>query len=174
MLLASCADDKAHFGAYTGPYNIRLATNKMKRLLFLFAAFTLFSATLCFAGESPKEVVAQFCELDFKGHRLSSATYDPIEMLIMYPAEPGWDTVLGVHSYLIQGETIEGNTATVVVDYEIDRSWPDAIKDTSNYQVETFSLQHDKGSWKLTKYSMLPRVSAEFLCKQYKYCTQGS
>ena len=146
----------------------------MKRLLFLFAAFILFTASLCFAGESPSEVVAHFCELDFKGHRLSSATYAPIEALIIYPAESGWDTVLGVRSYAIQSESIEGNTATVVVRYEIDRSWPDEIKDTSKYQVETFSLLQENDSWKLTKYIMLPRVSSELLCKQYKFCMPGS
>jgi len=118
----------------------------MKRSLFLFAAFSLFLVPLCFADENPREVVEKFCELDFKGHRLSLATYTPIEALIMYPAESGWETVLGVSSYEVQSESIVGDSATVVVRYKINRSWPDAIKDTSKYQVETFTLQRDKGS----------------------------
>lgn len=154
--------------------NIRLATNYMKQHFLLFAIISIFSAPLCFAGGSPRDVVAQFCELDFNGYRLSSATYAPIEALIMYPAEPGWDTVLGIHSYEILRDSINGNSATVVVQYKIDRSWPDAIKDTSMYQVETFSLQQVEETWKLTKFIILPRVSSELLCKQYNFCGQGS
>lgn len=77
--------------------------------------FALFSASQSLAADTPKEVVARFCQLDFEGHRLSSATYIPIESLIIYPAEPGWDAMLGVHSYEITDEKIEGNDAKIIV-----------------------------------------------------------
>ena len=150
----------------------------MKYLKAIFAVpisiLIIFAASQSYASETPSGVVAEFCKLDFEGHRLSSAAYEPIKPLIMYLAEPGWDIVLGVHSYELSSETIEGNIAKVIVHYEIDRSWPVDIGDISKYKTETFMLAQENGFWKISKYIQFPRVSSELLCSKYKYCTTGS
>ena len=136
-----------------------------------FGILALLPAPRSLAADTPKEVVARFCQLDFEGHRLSSDTYSPIEPLIMYPAEPGWDTMLGVQSFKISGEKIEGNTAKVIVSYEIDRSWPEDVGDTSEYKSETFNLNRVNSTWRISEYVVYPRVSTDLLCSKYKFCT---
>ena len=133
-----------------------------------------FSTMQCFATETPKEVVARFCKLDFEGHRLSSASYPHIAPLVMYPEESGWDTVLGVSKYEIRNQTIEGNTAKVTVHYEIDRSWPLEMERINELSNATFNLKQENGTWKISKCVGQPRVSSDYLCIKYKYCSTGS
>lgn len=75
-------------------------------------------------AETPKDVVAAFCQLDFERNRLSSDKYKSIKPLVAYPEEPGWDTAFGIQNYEIKEEIIDNSSAKVIVQYEIDRSWP--------------------------------------------------
>jgi len=134
---------------------------------------TNFACMQCFAAETPQEVVARFCQLDFEGHRLSSASYAKIAPLVMYLDEPGWDRVLGVYKYEIVNQTIEGNSAQVTVHYEIDRSWPQQIEIVNKFSNQTFNLKQENGIWKISKCIGLPRVSVDLLCIKYKFCSKG-
>jgi hypothetical protein len=148
--------------------------NSIKNNIIAVIIIVLFAATHSFAAETPKEVVAQFCKLDFEGHRLNPDTYMKIALLVMYPSEPRWATVLGVSRYEITDETIEGNTAKVTVYYEIDRSWPETIRETNMYKTEIIILNQENGKWKISKQIMFPRVSSKLLCTKYKFCLAGS
>lgn len=135
---------------------------------------THFASMQCFAAETPKEVVARFCKLDFAGHRLSSASYPQIAPLVMYPEESGWDTVLGVSKYEIRNQTIEGKAAKVTVYYEIDRAWPLEMERINELSNATFNLKQENGTWKISECVGQPRVSSDYLCIKYKYCSTGS
>ena len=148
----------------------------MKPSHFIIAAAAIATiflsvATSSFAENSPKAVVSMFCKPDFEGHRLGSSAYAPIKPLVMYQAEPGWDTALGIRSYEILNEKIEGDTAEVSVRYDIDRSWPDDIGDVGRYRIATFTLSRMAGVWKIAKPVVFPRVSSKLLCSEYKFCT---
>lgn len=160
-----------------GNQNVNGKEMKLKKIRIIGVAIvllSLFASTLCFAAESPKEVVTRFCELDFEGHRLSSNTYTQIAPLIMYPEEPGWDRVLGIHEYEITSETIEGKTAKVTVRYEIAGVWPQNIEIKNEYRNDTFNLNQENGAWKISEYIPYPRVSSSLLCTKYKLCSPDS
>ena len=120
------------------------------------------------AEESPSEVVKRFCQLDYEGARLSSETYSAIQPLIAYPAEPGWDTAVGIKGYALKKEMINGDVAEVMVEYEIDQIWPEG--DLPSRQ-ETFKLVKYGPAWKIQEYIMYPRVSAIVLCKKHSQCS---
>ena len=61
----------------------------------VFLSNKIYSNTL----KSPEEVVKVFCDLDANGKRLSSTTWSEMLPYIMWPDEPGWDTVILVTSY---------------------------------------------------------------------------
>jgi hypothetical protein len=136
--------------------------------------FTLFFSTEKAVAETPKEVVAAFCKLDFEGNRLSSEKYKNIKSLVSYPDEPGWDTVIGIHGYEIKKEKIENASAEITVEYEIDRQWPNNPSNKEKYKTETFHLKQENSKWKITKYIMFPRVSSKILCTEHGYCETGS
>ena len=153
---------------------VNMNSKIIKISMVAMIVLTHFSTMQCFAAETPKEVVTRFCKLDFEGHRLSSASYSQIAPLVMYPDEPGWDTVLGVHKYEIVNQTIEGNAAKVTVRYEIDRSWPYEIEIVNKLRNGTFNLNQENGTWKISKCIGFPRVSSQYLCIKYKFCSTGS
>jgi hypothetical protein len=109
--------------------------------------------------------------MDFNGNRLASETYYEIAEIVSYPAEPGWDIAIGIHSYKIVSEKIEGNTAKVTVHYVIDRSWPSSFDNYKEYQEEVFLLNKVGGEWKISMFISYPRVSKSLLCLKYNYCS---
>lgn len=148
--------------------------NKTIIIKAVIMIFTLFFSAEKVVAETPKEVVAAFCKLDFEGSRLSSEKYKDIKPLVAYPEEPGWDTVIGIYGYEIKKESIENSSAEIIVEYEIDRQWPKNLDNNEQFQTETFLLKQEKGKWKILKYIMFPRVSSELLCTVYGYCGTGS
>jgi len=142
-------------------------------MLIFMAALFVPAALPCFAAAGgPGDVVSRFCELDFEGHRLSASGYESVKPLVSYPAEPGWDRVLGIRSDEVGEESIDGSSARVLVRYEIDRFWPDDLEDTGKYREETFTLSRE-GDWKINRPIPLPRVSTELLCREYDNCAAG-
>ena len=120
------------------------------------------------ADESPSEVVRKFCQLDYEGARLSSEAYSAILPLIAYPAEPGWDTAVGIKGYALKKEMINGDVAEVVVEYDIDQIWPEG--DPPNRE-ETIKLVKYGHVWKIQEYILYPRVSTIVLCKEHAQCS---
>lgn len=140
----------------------------MKKTFTLMLIALCLSAISSMAEESPSEVVRKFCMLDYEGARLSTKTYSAILPLIAYPAEPGWDTVVGIRGYALKNEMINGDVAEVVVEYEIDQIWPEG--DLPNRQ-ETFKLVKYGDAWKIQEYIIYPRVSAIVLCRNHSRCS---
>ena len=158
--------------ADAGVSDKNMKTNDLRASISLTLVLSfLLAASIACAANTPKEVVEEFCRLDFEGARLSSETYGPIVELISYSAEPGWDIVIGITKYEIQKVHIKGNNADVRVRYHIYRSWPVLIEDIASYVEETFYLKRIRGSWKISKYIFYPRVSADLLCTRYGHCT---
>jgi len=149
-------------------------TISARKSLIVSFVFIIVSASMGFAGDTLREVVEKFCQLDYNGDRMISSTYNSIEPLISYPAEPGWDIVIGIIGYKIIDEKITDNSATIQVQYDIDRSWPVRIKDINKYSIVTFSLEMKECKWKISKYILYPRVSSKLLCEDYGYCDSGS
>ncbi|CAB1076125.1 hypothetical protein D1AOALGA4SA_3923 [Olavius algarvensis Delta 1 endosymbiont] len=139
----------------------------MKKRLILVITALLFPTSMTMAADTPAEVVRKFCELDFQGARLTSDGYETIQPLIAYPAEPGWDIAIGIKGYEIKSEKIQGNKAEVIVEYDIDQSWP---PDLNVCNPEVIEIVRSKDIWKIEKYIDYPRVSAEVLCTKFHKC----
>ena len=144
----------------------------MKKITVIFSILLIgISINTCMAGDTPSEVVRKFCQFDFEGARLSSKTYSDIVPLISYPEEPGWDTVISITGYTIKKEKIFGNNAEVIVEYNIDQSWPAGVTIPN---IEVIKLAQYDGAWRIKEYVMYPRVSKDVLCKKFKRCKEKS
>ena len=119
------------------------------------------------AADTPTEVVRKFCQFDSQGARLTSDGYQKIQPLIAYPAEPGWDIVIGIRDFKIKSENIHGKKAEVVVKYDIDQSWPPGL---NMGNTEIIELIESNGIWRIAKYIDYPRVSSEVLCTKFYKC----
>lgn len=139
----------------------------MRRILIIFATFLLLPISFTMAADTPIDVVRKFCQLDYEGARLSSEGFKKLQPLIAYPDEPGWDIAIGIRSFKIKSENIHGNKAEVVVEYDIDQSWPPGL-DIGN--TEVVELVKSNGIWKIEKYIDYPRVSSKVLCTKYDKC----
>ena len=147
---------------------------RLKTATFIVVIMTTLTPFVALSADYPKEVVAEFCKLDFVGNRLSSATYKNISPLVMYPEEPGWDTVLDIRNHNVADEVVEGDFVKVSVLYEIDRMWPKDTRGKSDFKFETFILKNDGSNLKIAEFIMFPRVSSDVLCTKFDYCTDGS
>ena len=139
----------------------------MQRALIAFVVVLYLPISMGIAAETPSDVVRKFCQLDYEGARLSSDTYKKIIPLVAYPEEPGWDIVIGIRSYEIKNEHIQGNKAEVIVKYDIDRSWPPGIRPNNREVVKLVKLD---GIWRIEEYVTSLRVSVEILCKEFNRC----
>jgi len=138
-----------------------------KTIITIILALCL-SASSSMAEDSPSEVVRKFCQLDYEGARLSSKTYSAILPLIAYPAEPGWDTAVGIKGYSIKNEMIVDDAAEVVVKYAIDQILHAGDPPRSEEKFVLVKHGHD---WKINEYISYPRVSAIVLCNEYSQCS---
>ena len=145
-----------------------MKSNIIKQVAVFAIIIPLLVATQTYAADTPKEVVAKFCKLDFEGNRIGD--YSKIEPLISYPAEPGWDVVLGISKYEIFNEKIDGDSAEVTVKYQIDRAWFEDFDEKKEHEIETFKLKQVDGVWRISEYIVYPRVSSKVLCSQRKLC----
>ena len=130
-------------------------------------------------NRGPSYVVERFCQLDFNGVRLSSATRGPIDSLLAeeYGFEPGWDAVLVINGYHITRVESVGDSASVHVKYDllgkniIGRIWIEA--DSSFHSPETwermrevdFYLRRTDQGWKITGPVIPPHVSLKIVGK---------
>ncbi len=103
---------------------IMLALNKMiNRRHYLsvqFICLFLF-VSLCVAADrnstvTPEAIVHKFCELDAKGTRLSSETFNNIADLITWPEEGG-DEMIIINGFTVGKATYKDNKAIVPVHY---------------------------------------------------------
>ena len=141
---------------------------KFKYLCILLISAPLFS----FAGGSPKDVVEKYCEYDFNGARLISSGASNYRHLIDYEEEPGWDSVISVMGYKVGDEKISGNTAIVIVNYDIIQAFPAPLVNISQYQTVEVELLLQEGNWKVSKYIDYPRVGNELLCDNWGFCAK--
>jgi hypothetical protein len=155
----------------TGYLNVsftRVPRLKIKYLCVLLVLVPLF----VFASGTPKEVVEKYCEYDFNGARLSSSATSKYQNLISYEEEPGWDTVIAVSEYEVGTEEVNGNTAVVIVTYEIIKAWPSPLENIAEYQTAKVKLILMDGHWKVSKYINYPRVGSELLCNNLRFCAK--
>ena len=154
-------------GRLSAGYPQTLASQTMRRIFTIISVALLLNYSFAMAADTPSEVVRKFCQLDYQGSRLSSDGFKAIKSLIAYPEEPGCYIAIGIRSFKIKSEKIHGNKAEVVVEYDIDQSWPSGI-DVGNTEVA--KLVKSNGIWRIEKYIEYPRVSSEVLCTKFRKC----
>jgi hypothetical protein len=154
--------------AYANKYKCR--TRGVLFALFLMTAI-LIGNQVTANGESPKEVVEKFCRLDADGQRLRGDTWrEKIRPLILWPDEPGWDTVAVISDFNIVDVKTEGSEATVTVEYSM-LGTTDTIDFYKLIKKKTvkFSLLSVDGAWKINQPDMmLPHVSSKTIIKYLK------
>lgn len=121
---------------------------------FLCLAIFLLPISPCFADVSPSETVQQYCQLDYDGQRLSSASWPRVAHLVSWQVEPGWDMATGVTGFRITSEMVDGNSATIQVLFFA----------ATNKTVE-FTLQRNGNIWKIVSPAHQPHVSQKLLCE---------
>jgi len=110
--------------------------------------------------EAPAKVVDQYCTLDYNGARLTSNGMAQISKLASFKGEPGWDSVVVSESYCINSSRINGDHASVQVQYSNfgDLAGTD-FNPRQTLEIVIFKLKRSKEGWKITSPLICPHVS---------------
>ncbi len=109
---------------------------------------------------TPEEVVALFCDMDYSGKRLSGSTWKEILPYITWPDEPGWDTVLVVSKYKLADVKRSDNTADITVEYHVVGKYGTELLQVDKIEKVPFKVIKTENGWKINSPdSMLPHVS---------------
>lgn len=142
-----------------------MINKRHKNYLLAQFIFRFLFVSLCGAADqnsttTPEAVVQKFCELDAKGTRLSSETFNNIADLITWPEEGG-DEMIIIDGFTVGKATYKDNKAIVPVHYNNigstdflnfsppQRSWADPY---------VYKLIFINGHWKIDEPISAPHV----------------
>jgi hypothetical protein len=116
-------------------------------------------------------VIEEYCKLDFRGARLGASQpgNDQIAALSTWEAEPGWDSVVIISSFVVGEAKESGRTAKVLVTYNVvgqfDGDSPFAL---SKQEMVEYQLVRRGNSWLVDKGLVPPHVSVSASSDQFE------
>lgn len=119
-----------------------------------------------------RSVVSEYCKLDLGGARLSSENIEnaKISNLVVWPLEPGWDTVVLVRRCDIVSANIFATKPSVTVKYTLIGSlFGEDITPSKNHEeFVTFFLRRSHGLWRIERPMIAPHVSISAAISELK------
>jgi hypothetical protein len=115
---------------------------------------------------SPTNVIEQYCTHDYNGGRLDATGINQISRLTTFKDEPGWDSIVVSKSFGISSFHINGEVASVMVQY----SNYGQLEDTKFNRRQTretviFKLKRIKGDWIITSPMIQPHASKDSIIR---------
>lgn len=136
------------------------------RSVALATLILLLFSTTCAFGSPAAHQVEKYCDLDFKGARITGKNYSEVRQLMAWSAdqdEPGWDCFRIIRDFKIVSEEVDGSRAKVMVEYNIVAGFCGSYElDAKQYkEVVPVELIKNNDSWKVKNYILYPRISIE-------------
>jgi len=124
--------------------------------------------------------------MDFDGARTRSDTFSRVNHLVLWPTEPGWDTVTVVKDFRIVSSRKSGKTATVIVEFDTlgemagwefeARSKKDRVEFTLELGDREWEWKDDepklipgKLQWRIKRPIIQPHISLPFSIEHVKF-----
>ena len=120
-------------------------------VLVLLAAPFAAAVEAAHPPNTPAEVVAEFCKLDFEGGQLTNEGWRHMSNLFTWADAPGWDDFTVVKSYKVVSSNANGNRGVVTVEFQRIGKLSDEPVFTQDVATEevTFQLIHTMREWKV-------------------------
>ncbi|PYU35098.1 MAG: hypothetical protein DMG28_03845 [Acidobacteria bacterium] len=118
----------------------------------------------------PKDVVKEYCRLDFEGARLSSDTRSQVASLIAWEEERGWDQAVIVSKYRVTNVVVRGNHATARVEFKVLGRLEGDEPFVLGRRVEAvhFGLERTEDVWKIENPIIAPHVSVHSMIQHVR------
>lgn len=101
-----------------------------------------------------RELVSQYCRLDYEGDRLSDSGWTKMQPLVSWRANPDFPLVNVISRYTVDNDPVENhNKYTVVVHYRLIGRFnigQGFAKDASTEDV-TYTVSQVNGEWRITE-----------------------
>jgi hypothetical protein len=117
-----------------------------------------------FQEGSPANALWSYLQGDFSGERLERATWTKYKELVLWPAEPKWESAYVVRSFRVESGKLEGKKATCESTFD---TMGELDLETFKYQtsptqqVVPYTLEAGKEAWKIGLPMLRPHVGPE-------------
>lgn len=118
----------------------------------------------------PKDVVKEYCRLDFEGARLSSETRSQVASLIAWEEERGWDQAVIVSKYRVTNVVVRGNHATARVEFKVlgRLEGDEPFVPGRRLEAVHFGLERAEDVWKIENPIIAPHVSVRSMIQHLR------
>lgn len=146
---------------------------RIAKVVIVIVSLGFISCSQGHDSEAVRKTVADYCQFDFDGSRLSGKTWKELESLIGYEEEPGWDRAVVVRGFKVSRVKVTRNTATAHVEYAVVGQLEGAEEfrplqsasaqevAESNITAVDVQLKKVNGKWKIADFIPFPRVSVQ-------------